>query len=106
MNKPRTSTDAVEAAVKYFGNVAARLAEAIDVSPQSVSFWREGERRVPADKCPLIERVTGGAVTCEELRPDVAWDVLRMQAGEPGVKPRAPSDHPAQRATDTTPATR
>ncbi|MDB5963863.1 MAG: putative antitoxin of bacterial toxin-antitoxin system, YdaS/YdaT, partial [Polaromonas sp.] len=37
--------------------------------------------------CPSCERLTNGAVTCEELRPDVAWDVLRMQAG--GVEPVA-----------------
>jgi DNA-binding transcriptional regulator YdaS (Cro superfamily) len=43
------------------------------------------DRRFPAEHCPVIERATterGQAVRCEELRPDVAWDVLRMQAGE------------------------
>lgn len=33
--------------------------------------------RVPADYCPSIERVTG--VRCEDLRPDVEWDVLRSK---------------------------
>jgi DNA-binding transcriptional regulator YdaS (Cro superfamily) len=32
---------------------------------------------VPADRCPVIERETGGAVRCEELRPDVDWAYLR-----------------------------
>lgn len=42
--------------------------------------WFSDERRIPAEKCPLIERATKGQVRCEELRPDVAWDVLREQA--------------------------
>lgn len=57
--------------------------------------WFNTERRakgwrVPAEHCPAIERATREAaaakqdpsliVTCEELRPDVAWDVLREQA--------------------------
>lgn len=56
-------------------------------------FNTEG-RRVPAEKCPAIERATREAaeargdasliVTCEELRPDVAWGVLREQAGRAG----------------------
>lgn len=78
----RTPTEAVEAAVACFNGNASALAHAIDVSPQLVSFMRRGERRVPAEKCPEIERVTGGAVRCEELRPDVGWDVLRMQCGQ------------------------
>jgi DNA-binding transcriptional regulator YdaS (Cro superfamily) len=34
---------------------------------------------VPAERCPQIERATDGAVTCEELRPDLAehWAYLR-----------------------------
>lgn len=42
------------------------------------------DRRFPAEHCPAIERATrerGEPVLCEELRPDVAWDVLRQQAG-------------------------
>ncbi len=44
--------------------------------------WFNTDRRLPAEHCPLIERATNGQVRCEDLRPDVAWDVLRMQAGE------------------------
>jgi len=51
--------------------------------------WFNTDRRVPAEHCPSIERATrekvieqghGEPVTCEELRPDVAWSVLREQA--------------------------
>lgn len=47
---------------------------------QTVQSWLR--HRVPAEYCPLIERETEGRVRCEDLRPDVAWDVLRMQAGQ------------------------
>jgi DNA-binding transcriptional regulator YdaS (Cro superfamily) len=56
--------------------------------------WRLN--RVPAEHCPSIERVTRAkaaekgdpalVVTCEELRPDVAWGVLREQAA-PEIEP-------------------
>lgn len=59
---------------------ASRLASALGVRPVMVSQWTSGLKSVPAERCPEIERATAGAVTCEELRPDVAWDVLREQA--------------------------
>jgi DNA-binding transcriptional regulator YdaS (Cro superfamily) len=78
----RTPVQAVEAAIAFFNGNASAFAQAIDVSPQLVSFMRRGERRVPADKCPAIQLATKHTVRCEELRPDVHWDVLRMQAGQ------------------------
>ncbi|SIR00461.1 helix-turn-helix domain-containing protein [Pseudacidovorax sp. RU35E] len=56
------------------------IAAAIGCQPVLVSQWANGVRRVPAERCPAIERATGGVVRCEDLRPDVAWDVLRAQA--------------------------
>lgn len=53
------------------------LAKQISVPPALVSQWKIGVRQVPADRCPSIERATGGQVTCEELRPDVDWPYLR-----------------------------
>lgn len=59
---------------------AASLASALGISPVMVSQWVSGLKKVPAERCPAIERATGGAVLCEELRPDVEWQVLREQA--------------------------
>lgn len=87
---PRPPLEALEAVIQLaFGGVASRMAEHFKVSDQTVSWWRKGERNsrpvlFPAEHCPECERLTGGRVRCEELRPDVAWDVLRMQAGEAG----------------------
>lgn len=58
-----------------------KLAAALKVSPVMVSIWASGKRRVPAERCPDIERETGGLVRCEDLRPDVAWLVVRGVAG-------------------------
>ena len=69
----------IERAIKHFGSQAA-LASALGVKQPTVSEWLTGDRQVPAERCPEIERATGGAVRCEELRPDVAWDVLREQS--------------------------
>lgn len=69
--------EAIKRAIDAKGSGAA-FAAAIDRSPQFVSQLLRGDRSVPAELCPVIERETG--VSCEDLRPDVAWDVLRMQA--------------------------
>jgi DNA-binding transcriptional regulator YdaS (Cro superfamily) len=48
-------------------------------------WFNDPKRRVPAEHCPAIEKATrerGAPVLCEELRPDVAWEVLRLQAGQ------------------------
>jgi len=47
-----------------------------------VNQWSNGVRQVPAERCPAIERATGGAVRCEDLRPDVEWGVLRSERAE------------------------
>ena len=68
-----TGMKPIEQAIEAAGN-AHRLAKGIDVPPQSVIFWRDGERQIPAEYCPRIEALTG--ILCEALRPDVRWDVL------------------------------
>ncbi|MCK5769492.1 YdaS family helix-turn-helix protein [Algiphilus sp.] len=62
---------------KRCASVAAR---AIGVSPQRLHNWRS--RGVPVDQCVEIERVTGGEVRCEELRPDYPWDHFRSLSDE------------------------
>lgn len=58
------------------------LARKIEEKPQTVSAWlqrglKRGRVRVPAEHCPSIELATEGQVTCEQLRPDVKWWVVR-----------------------------
>ena len=76
-----TSQHAIRRACEAVGGQAA-LAELVGVSPQAVHQWIAGARQVPAERCPEIERATAGEVRCEQLRPDVAWDVLTHRADE------------------------
>jgi DNA-binding transcriptional regulator YdaS (Cro superfamily) len=84
----------IDVAAEIMGSQVA-LASALGVTKAAVSQWKDKGRRVPAEHCPAIERLTNGVIRCEQLRPDVAWDVLRAQAG---------TEAPAERA-NTAPAT-
>lgn len=59
---------------------AGNLAALVGVTQPAVYQWLHGLRRVPAARCPAVERATKGAVRCEELRPDVDWAILRVPA--------------------------
>lgn len=65
--------DAYSKAIKLLGGKSA-VAARFGLTPWAVSKW---SRRVPAERCPDLERLTNGAVRCEDLRPDVDWSVLR-----------------------------
>lgn len=71
---------ALHRAAELLGGQAAVAAACGFSDRRHVWPWFNTARRVPAEHCPAIERATGGAVRCEELRPDVAWSVLREAA--------------------------
>lgn len=74
--------NAIERAIKCFGSQAA-MATVLGVKQPTISEWLTGDRKVPAERCPVIERETllrGDVVRCEDLRPDVPWGVLRLQS--------------------------
>lgn len=77
-------------AISHLGGQTA-LAHAVKVKQQQVWNWinRSGGR-VPAEHCPAIERATGGAVRCEDLRPDVEWAVLRICTHVNTITPAIP----------------
>jgi DNA-binding transcriptional regulator YdaS (Cro superfamily) len=59
------------------------LAAHLDIKAPQVAAWLSGKRPVPLEHCPFIQSFTEGAVTCEELRPDLAdyFALIRAQAG-------------------------
>ena len=57
---------------------AKALAATLGIPEPTVSQWKNGKRRVPADWCIDVEKATDGSVTCEELRPDLDWAYLRQ----------------------------
>lgn len=69
MNALRRASDIV-------GGVS-KLAKGLSITAPTIYQWMKGKRPIPAERCPQIERLTGGLVRCEELRPDVEWSVLR-----------------------------
>jgi DNA-binding transcriptional regulator YdaS (Cro superfamily) len=59
-----------------------QLAIRLGVTPGAVTHWclpseNKFYRQIPAVRCIQVEQATGGQVRCEDLRPDVAWEVLR-----------------------------
>lgn len=81
----KTVTPEKEALQKAAGILGGQAALALLLGYQdrrNVWPWFHTERKFPAEYCPVVERATNGAVRCEDLRPDVAWDVLRAQAGQ------------------------
>jgi len=68
--------DALKKAISKAGN-QRKLAAICGVSQASVSKWLNNLNCVGEDKAILIERAFGPEVTCEDLRPDVNWSVLR-----------------------------
>ncbi len=73
----------IDRAARVIGSQVA-LAKVLGVTKAAVGQWKDPGRRVPAEHCPTIEKLTqemskspADVVTCEQLRPDVPWGVLR-----------------------------
>lgn len=72
----------IDKAARVIGSAAA-LARLLQITRGAVAQYKEQGRKVRAEHCPIIERETrarGEVVTCEELRPDIDWSVLRRGA--------------------------
>lgn len=74
--KQKNNLEAIQEACKAVGGQAA-MSRRLGVSSPTVNQWTTGTRQIPAERCPEIEKATNGAVTCEDLRPDVDWKYLR-----------------------------
>lgn len=61
-----------------YGRVT-KLAKAIGVPTSFVSNMANGVKPVPIERCSQIEQYTEGAVTCEELRPDLIAEFAYMR---------------------------
>ncbi|WP_082577697.1 helix-turn-helix domain-containing protein [Massilia sp. Root1485] len=71
-----TAEEALDQASEIVGSMQA-LGEKLGVTKGAVGQWKLPGRRVPAEHCPAIERLTSGVVRCEDLRPDVDWAIVR-----------------------------
>lgn len=59
------------------------LAKSLGVQPPVVSDWVTGKKAVPASRCQAIVRITSGAVSLQELRPDDWADYWPNLAASP-----------------------
>lgn len=59
---------------------SADLARAVGVSLPTMTRWVNGTEPIPENRCRQIERVTHGAVTCEEMRPDLVEEFAYMRS--------------------------
>jgi len=84
-------TNAQEAVAEAIAGAGgpARVAEELDVSVQAVCFWRDGERRFPAEHAPTLERLNGGRIRCEQMCPGADWAYLRSTAKKRPAKEAA-----------------
>lgn len=65
--------EALERAIKHAGS-QKKLAELLSTSQARVWNWLRRDKKVPAEYAVEIERATSGAVTREQLRPDIFED--------------------------------
>jgi DNA-binding transcriptional regulator YdaS (Cro superfamily) len=89
-----STQDVVKKAVTIVGG-GTQLAIKLGVTPGAVTQWclpsdNKFYRQIPVIRCPQIEQATGGQVRCEELRPDVAWEVLRCKPEMASTCPTPP----------------
>jgi DNA-binding transcriptional regulator YdaS (Cro superfamily) len=83
-----TSEEALDKASEIVGSMQA-LAVNLRVTKGAVGQWKLPGRRVPAEHCPAIERLTDGKVRCEDLRPDVDWAIVRTGLAPQTAQPYA-----------------
>lgn len=66
--------EALQKAIDNVGGQTA-LGKALGVNQCTVNFWlKKSKKGVPPEYCDFIEKITGGAVTRQDLRPDIAWN--------------------------------
>lgn len=76
---------AIQRAIDWAGG-QQQLADMLGIrNYQTIQQWKR-QGWVSAQYCPRSERLTGGAVRCEELLPTVDWTSLR---GTEPVKSKA-----------------
>lgn len=59
--KQKSSLDAIREACKVVGGQAA-MSRNLGVSAPTVNQWTSGTRQIPAERCPEIEKATGGSL--------------------------------------------
>ena len=72
----RYNVEAVKKAIDVVGS-ASKLARDVDVTYQTVIFWKNGKVVPNPLNCAKIERITNGIVKREDILPNYPWEELR-----------------------------
>lgn len=72
------------------------VARHLGVTPPVVSDWCTGQKSIAAIHCKAIENFTGGAVTCQEMRPNDWHKYWPELAQSPANQPQAATQSVAQ----------
>lgn len=59
------------------------LASLLHIKPPTVNQWVKLVKKIPAERCPEIEKLVSSKVLSEELRPDVDWSYIRNSQSKP-----------------------
>ena len=66
--------NSLDTAISVLGGLS-EFSKKIGVRPPTAVEWVKGKRPVPIKRCVQIEKLTGGAVTRKDLRPDDYWEI-------------------------------
>jgi DNA-binding transcriptional regulator YdaS (Cro superfamily) len=61
----------MEKIIDYFNVSRIELSQIMGMSVQMIASCKTGSRRLSPEKARLAEKLTNGAVTKEQLRPDI-----------------------------------
>lgn len=69
----RMSNDSPRDSTRVSAQARQGAARELGLNEQYLYQLLTKRARAPLERCPAIEQALKGLVTCEELRPDVAW---------------------------------
>lgn len=72
----KCNLECIQKAIEVVGGASA-LAKKIDVTYQTVIFWKNGKYMPNALNCSKIEKATEGKVKRQDILPDYPWDDLK-----------------------------
>lgn len=69
------------------------LAQEMDIGIANIYQWMRGLRPVPVERCAVIERLTQGAVTRKDLRPNDWHEIWPELALNESSQPQPQTPH-------------
>ncbi len=74
--KGTCSLEAIQRAINIVGG-SSKLAKILDVTYQTVIFWKNGKVIPNPLNCAKIEKATNGQVNRKDILPEYPWEELK-----------------------------